>query len=423
MPIALDYFSTNALIIILVILLVASAFFSGVETAMMSINRYRLRNIAKRSTRWAKIAVRLLDNPSRLLSVILIGNNFVNVFSAAIATVLGVRYFGGAGVLISGISLTIILLIFAEVTPKTLGALYPTKLVAPGSFIVYFLSKLYAPLVFALETITNQLLRLIGIHTESAQHKDQLTTDELRTVLMESSKFIPQHHRDTLIGFLDLEEKTVSDIMTGYNDIVGVDLQAQPAHIAELLCNTDHQYLPVYYGDIEKIEGMLRVKDILLTSDDINKQTILQLTKDAYFVPEHANLLTQLERLHTLNDQIALVVDEYGKIKGLITVNDIIDDIMSGFVAQGNVALGHKTKDGSLVVSGSALLRDINKKFRLDLPTGGPKTVSGLVIEEITLIPKSNICVRIGHYQIDTLSIYDNAILRARIRVLDDDTP
>jgi Mg2+/Co2+ transporter CorB len=411
---SLDSIPVEYLFITLFVLILCSAFFSGAETALMSVNRYRIHNKAKSGILWAKVLMKMLNNPSRMLSTILIGNNFVNILASSIATVLGIRYFGDSGILISTAIITAVVLIFAEVTPKTFAALYPAKLAFVATFVIAVLEKLLYPLVFIIDKITSFLFYVVGISKRN-NADEQLSSQELRTVIMESSKFIPKQHRDTMIGFLELDEKSVEDVMTSIIDIKmsGIDLKADLEEVRKIMHSTKHAYLPVFEKDIENILGV--VETILFKKNNFSFQDVRDNIIAATYTPMDASLLAQLEVFSKNATQVTVAVDEYGKVQGILTFRDIVDDVMKSFLP--NSVIGRKSSgDGSIIVRGDALLRDINKKFDLGFPTDGPKTLSGLIIEELAVMPKNNLCLKIESYQIDTLKVCDNSISQVRIR-------
>ena len=403
---------------LLVFLLLCSAFFSSSETGMLSLNRYRLRHQAKEGHRGARRASELLAHPDRLLGTILVGNNFVNILASAIATVLAMQIWGEAGIAIATVALTIILLIFGEITPKTLAALRPEAIAYPASLPLQVLLKLFYPLVVALNAISNLLLRLFGIDP-SSRSSDSLTTEELRSVVRESGHALPESRQNMLLGVLDLETVSVNDIMIPRNEIIGIDLEQPIERIVELLQNTRHTRLPVYRQDINQIEGMVHMRQLArrLAHDQMTHELLLQVCQPAYFVPENTPLATQLLNFQKEKRRLGLVVDEYGDIQGLITLEDVLEEIvgdLSGQDQQQHADI-QPQDDGSQIIDGSASIRELNKLLGWHLPSEGPKTLNGLVTEALESIPDSPVCLKIGPYRLEILESGDNRVKSVRI--------
>lgn len=403
---------------LLAFLIVCSAFFSSSETGIISLNRYRLRHKAREGHRGAKRASALLSRPDRLLGTILIGNNFVNILASAIATVLAMQIWGEAGIAIATVALTIILLIFGEITPKTLAALRPEAIAYPASLPLQVLLKLFYPLVVALNAISNLLLRLFGIDP-SSRSSDSLTTEELRSVVRESAHALPESRQNMLLGVLDLETVSVNDIMIPRNEIIGIDLEQPIERIVELLQNTRHTRLPVYRQDINQIEGMVHMRQLArrLAHDQMTHELLLQVCQPAYFVPENTPLATQLLNFQKEKRRLGLVVDEYGDIQGLITLEDVLEEIvgdLSGQDQQQHADI-QPQEDGSQIIDGSASIRELNKLLGWHLPSEGPKTLNGLVTEALESIPDSPVCLKIGPYRLEILESGDNRVKSVRI--------
>ena len=403
---------------LLAFLIVCSAFLSSSETGIISLNRYRLRHKAREGHRGAKRASALLSRPDRLLGTILIVNNFVNILASAIATVLAMQIWGEAGIAIATVALTIILLIFGEITPKTLAALRPEAIAYPASLPLQVLLKLFYPLVVALNAISNLLLRLFGIDP-SSRSSDSLTTEELRSVVRESGHALPESRQNMLLGVLDLETVSVNDIMIPRNEIIGIDLEQPIERIVELLQNTRHTRLPVYRQDINQIEGMVHMRQLArrLAHDQMTHELLLQVCQPAYFVPENTQLATQLLNFQKEKRRLGLVVDEYGGIQGLITLEDVLEEIvgdLSGQDQQQHADI-QPQDDGSQIIDGSASIRELNKLLGWHLPSEGPKTLNGLVTEALESIPDSPVCLKIGPYRLEILESGDNRVKSVRI--------
>ncbi|WP_417582069.1 HlyC/CorC family transporter [Nitrincola sp.] len=410
--------SISSLLILLGFLIILSAFFSSSETSMMSLNRYRLRHLVKKHHRGAIRASQLLERPDRLIGLILIGNNFVNILASAIATIIAVKLWGDAGIAIATGVLTLVILIFAEVTPKTLAALHPERIAFPASFILHPLLKLFYPLVWLVGAITNNLLRAFGVKPN--QHgNDHLSTEELRTLVHEAGALLPKRNQSMLLGVLELDDVTVNDIMIPRNEVEGIDMDQTLEQILEQLSNTLHTRLPIYHGDINKVIGLLHMRKLaqLIQRGEVTKEAILQVASDPYFVPESTPLQTQLLNFQQQSRRIGIVVDEYGDVEGIVTLEDILEEIVGELSEENNDLVEdiHPQDDGSYFIDGGAYVRDINRALHWQLPTDGPKTLNGLITETLESLPDANICLVIGEYRVETLQIQDKFIQTVRL--------
>jgi len=402
---------------LLVFLLLCSAFFSSSETGMLSLNRYRLRHQAKEGHRGARRASELLAHPDRLLGTILVGNNFVNILASSIATVLAMQLWGEAGIAIATIGLTIILLIFGEITPKTLAALRPEIVAYPVSLPLKMLQKVLYPLVALLGWVSNGLLKLLGVDV-SNKGNDSLSTEELRSVVRESGADLPLNRQSMLLGILDLERVTVDDIMIPRNEVTGIDLDDDLESIIGLLRTTPHTRLPVFRNDINQIEGIVHMRQIarLLSHDQLTKESLLEACNEPYFVPENTPLSTQLLNFQKQKRRIGIVVDEYGDVRGVVTLEDILEEIVGEFSNQDVLRSPdiHPQDDGTLVIDGAAYIREVNRALEWQLPCDGPKTLNGLITEALEHIPDSGICLQIGNYRLEILQAADNRVKSVR---------
>jgi len=407
----------------LVFLLLCSAFFSSSETGMLSLNRYRLRHQAKDGHRGAKRASALLERPDRLLGTILVGNNFVNILASSIATVLAIKLWGEAGIAIATIGLTIILLIFGEITPKTLAALRPETVAYPVSLPLLLLQKVLYPLVALLNWISNGLLKLLGVDL-SNKGNDSLSTEELRSVVHESGSDMPMNRQSMLLGILDLERVTVDDIMIPRNEVAGIDLEDDLETIVTQLRTTPHTRLPVFRKDINQIEGIVHMRQIarLLSHDQLTRESLLDACNEPYFIPENTPLSTQLVNFQKQKRRIGIVVDEYGDVLGIVTLEDILEEIVGEFSNQDALRSPdiHPQDDGTLVIDGAAYLRDVNRALGWQLPCDGPKTLNGLITEALEHIPDSGICLQINQYRLEILQAADNRVKSVRAWVVED---
>ena len=415
----MDNISTEMLFGILAVLIFISAYFSGSETGLMSLNRYRLRHLEQKNHKGAKRVAKLLARPDRLIGLILIGNNLVNIAASAIATIIGLRLFGDMGVLIATIALTLVILIFAEVTPKTLAALHPEKVAFPSSILLKFLLKLLFPLVIVVNWITNGILMLIGIN---AEQRDQhgLSSEELRTVVNEAGALLSGRDKDMLVSILELENVSVEDIMIPRSELVGIDVNDDWKKIQKQLTHSYHTRVLLYRDNIDDVVGYIHVKDALklLSKNQFTKATLLRAVRELYFIPEGTPLNVQLLKFQAAKERLGLVVDEYGDIQGLVTLEDILEEIVGDFTTTMTPTPSeevHLQPDGSYLVDGSATIRDINKEMSWELPADGPKTLNGLIVEYLEDIPQNNLSVRISGYPIEIIEVSDNMIKSVRV--------
>lgn len=386
----------------------------------MSLNRYRLKLLAKNNHRAAKLTQRLLARPDMLIGLILIGNNFVNILAASIATIICVRIWGDIGIAISTGALTIIILVFAEITPKTLAALHPERIAFPASFILTPLYRVFYPLVWLVISLTNGLLRLFGINTNELRD-DRLNSDELKIIVNDSGALIPKSHQEMLLSILDLEQITVEDIMIPKAEITGIDIELNLDQIIKQLKSANHTRVPIYKGDIDKVLGFLHARQMVrlltLPEEDLTVEAILDNMTVANFVPEGTPLNTQLLNFKENKSRINLVVDEYGDIQGLVTLEDILEEIVGEFTT--DFAATSKDiqieKNGSIIIDGSATIRDINRSLSWELPVEGPKTLNGIIIEYMESIPQPGTGMRICGYPMEVLQLQSNIIKSVRI--------
>ena len=406
----------------ILVLTALSAYFSGSETAMMAINRYRLRHLVKQKHRGARKVNRLLRRPDRLLGVILIGNNLANFTAASLATVIGLRLFGNSGIVLAPIVLTVFFLIFAEVAPKTIAAKIPERIAFPSAYILEPLLKLMYPGVLFINAIANALVKPFLPREHSADGEDNLSVEELRTVVNEGVG-IPGQGQNMLLSVLDLEKVSVNDIMVPRSEIVGIDIDDDMNEILILMGNSQHTRLPIYKDNVNNVLGILHLRRVARhlqkkeRENEISKADLMLLTDEPYYVPEATPLHTQLVNFQKEKERIALVVDEYGEVQGIVTLDDILEEIVGEFTTDfaSNIPEIHPQDDGSYYIDGMALLRDINRALGWDLATQGPKTLNGFVLEHLETIPESNLCLRVDDYLIETLQIKENVIKNLKI--------
>ena len=405
---------------LLIVLLFLSAFFSSTETALMRLNRYRLRHRARSGLRSARLTESLLQHPDRLIGLILLGNNAVNIAAAAIVTVISIRIGGEAAIFAGMLILAFVILIFAEVAPKTVAARNPSKLALPAALIYYPLMKLAYPLVWLINLLANGLLRLFGVATDR-DSGHALSTAELRTVVTEASALIPARHQRMLLSILDLEDVTVDDVMVPRQEIVGIDLDESWEGNLALIRDSVYSRLPVYRDDIDEIAGILRIRDIHrdLAQGTLTKSVLTEMTREPYYVPEGTPLNTQLANFQRLKHRVALVVDEYGDVQGLVTTEDIVREIVGEFGTDpGPVGPEiHRESDGTFVVDASSNIRQLNRLMNWNLPTDGPKTLNGLIVERLETIPESGTGLTVDRYPIEILDTTEHAIKKVRVSV------
>ena len=411
--------SLGALFGILALLVVLSAFFSGSETALMRLNRYRLLHHIKNNKLGAELAYKLLQRPDRLIGLILLGNNFINIFASSIATIIALRLYGEAGIAIAAGLLTFIILIFSEVAPKTWAALHPERLAFPAALIYTPLLKILYPIVWIINSLSSMLLKLFGIDINE-QKIDAMQTDELRTVVTEAGVLIPRQHKDMLLGILDLEHSTVEDIMIPANETSGIDLSDDIEEIRKQLLNSSYSNLPVFDENIEKIQGVIRIKNTssVLINKDLGISTLIELMSEPYFIPNNTSLYTQLINFQKNKLSFAIVVNEYGVILGIITLQDVLEEVIGEFTTDPSDSSPdiQKKEDGSLLISANITIRELNRSLNWSLPTSGPKTLNGLIMEYLEAIPEPGTSLKLYDHPIEIIQMESNAIKLIKIK-------
>lgn len=402
---------------ILGLTLLLSAFFSSAETGIMTVNRYRLKHRARLGDRSAQRILDLLAQPDRLLGVLLIGNCLVNTIAASVATLIGMALGGDPGIAIATGLLTFILLIFGEVGPKTFAASHPEKIAHPAAFLLRGLLVAISPLVSLVNSTANFIFRLDRVIT---QGKDALSSEELRSIVHESSHTLPKQRKGMLLGVLDLENIAVEDIMIPRNEVVGINIDEELEDIVRQLRSIQHTRLPVFKGELNQCIGVLHVRNAtrFLQSDQLTKAEILQYVREPYYVPEGTSLTAQLLNFQKQKRRFGLVVDEYGDVQGAVTLEDILEEIVGDFTTSrsDNSKDMTRQKDGSVLVDGSATIREINRRLHWDLPTDGPRTLNGLILEHLEAIPEAALSMQIGRYQLEIMRTQDNTVKTALVR-------
>ncbi|MCI5107427.1 MAG: HlyC/CorC family transporter [Pseudomonadales bacterium] len=401
-------------------LIIASAYFSSSETGMMSLNRYRLKHLQREKHAGATRASKLLEKPDKLIGVILIGNNFVNFLAASIATSIAIQLLGDPAPLATAVVLTLIVLIFAEVTPKTIAALYPERIAYPSSLLLTLLLKILYPVVWVVNFVSNGLVRLLGFTLNAGDSQQQLTQEELRTVVYESGERIPRRRHGMLLNILDLEKATVNDILVPRNEILGIDIEEDLGTLLDQIAGSQHTRMPVYRGDIDNIVGILHLRSVgkLLKVENLNKALLVQESNEPYFIPESTPLHTQLFNFQTRKLRMAVVVDEYGAVKGIVTLEDILEEIVGEFTTDLAASSKdiHAQVDGSFLIDGATSIREINRTLGWDLDGGNAKTINGLLMEILQSIPDSSVGVKLDGYYAEIVQTKDNVIRTVRMR-------
>lgn len=418
----MDDISTETLILALIVFLVISAFFSVAETSMMALNRYRLKHMVKTGHRGARLTAQLLARTDRLLGVVLLGNNLINAAAAALVTYLTFRFFGESEWTLSAATLvvTFAILVFSEITPKVIGATYAERIAFPASYILTPLLKLVYPVVWFVNLFVTGLLRLLRLKSSIDPHAQKLTLEELRTLVLEGGNFLPQKHQNMLLNLVDLESIAVDDIMVPRSQIEAIDLDTPPEELRRQIATSNHTRIPVYQGSIDEVVGILHVRKFLnmAESDDFSAERLRQILREPYFIPLGTPLLTQLQHFQEQQDRIGLVVDEYGELMGLTTLEDILEEIIGEFTTQSPLSTTgsfRRQPDGSIIVEGGTLLRDLNRKLGTRFPLGGPKTLNGLILEHFEDIPEVGTSMKLAGQPLEVVQIQDRVVKSVRL--------
>lgn len=402
-------------------MIVVSAFFASTETALMSVNRYRLRHKAQAGHRSAKLAEKLLAQPDRLIGIILLGNTFANFAAASLVGTIGYRMYGEPGFAVATLAASIVMFILGDLAPKTFGALHPERLALPAAWIYVVLDRLLYPVIWCANLASNSILRVFGV---SAKHaiSHSLSSDELRTVVVEASSVIPHRHHRMLVSILDLEKITVEDIMVPRNDIAAINASDDWDDILKQLRSSPHTRLPVYEETLDNMIGVLHLKMVAqaLAHRELDKERLIELARarEPFFVPAGTSLNTQLQNFQRDRRRMALVVNEYGDVQGLITLEDLLEEIVGEFTTDPATLHRdiHREGDGSYVVNGSISVRMLNRTLGWSLPTDGPRTLNGLIFEYLETIPEPGVSLRLGNYAVEILQTGDNVVKMARLR-------
>lgn len=391
---------------------------------MMALNRYRLKHQVKSGHKGAKLAQKLLETPDRLLGVILLGNNFVNIFASSIATIIAMKLIGEAGIAIAAGLLTMVVLVFAEVAPKTLAALYPEKIAYPAAYVLTPLLKLLSPIVWLVNFFANGFLRLFKINIKNADDAHALSHEELQTLIYEATSQLPEQYRSMLSSVLELENVTVEDVMIPKQDMYAVDVDQPIEHILKAIQKSPYTRVPIYRGSLdEDLIGILNLRRALptLMRSEVTLKDIIKITRPAYFVPETTSLNVQLAKFNSHKRRMALIVDEYGDLQGLLTMEDLLEEIVGKLSTDSKAKPVEETialhEDGSMTIDASEFIRDLNKGYKLSLPTDGPKTLNGLIQEVLEELPSPGTCIKIDNYVLEVMETSTNAIETVNLSV------
>jgi Mg2+/Co2+ transporter CorB len=417
----LDDLSINTLLGILLLLLVLGAWFSAAETSMMAINRYRLNHLARKGNRSAKLTGRLLSKIDKLLGSILFGNTLLNVAAAAVTNILVLRLFGASelALLMGTLIITFVLLVFSEIMPKIIAASYPERIALPSSYLLAPLIKLFHPVVSVATALVKGVLWLLRIKIQTDQSKQKMTLEELRGLVLDAEHFLPRKHQKMLLNLVDLERITVNDVMIPRNQIEALDIDAEPAELRRQIITCHHTLLPVYAERASNVIGILHVKRVLplLQDETLDVMQLRDILHAPYFIPSDTPLLKQLQQFQERQARMGLVVDEYGELLGLVTLENILEEIVGDFTTQSPAQTGKYLRhdDGSLLLEGSSSLRELNRKLGLHLPLGEAKTLNGLILEHLQDIPEAGTSLKVGDYPIEIIQIQDRAVKVARL--------
>ncbi|MDP1634707.1 MAG: CNNM domain-containing protein [Gallionellaceae bacterium] len=417
----MDDISLGTLFIILIVLLLCSAFFSGSETGMMAINRSRLNTLARKGNRSARMTLGLLGKVDKLLGSILLGNTLLNVAAAAVTNIIILRLFGqdDLAILLGTLILTFALVVFSEIMPKIIAASYPERVAMPASYVLTPLITLFHPVVSVATSLVKGLLWLLRIRIQTDQSKQKMTLEELRGLVLDAEHFLPRKHQKMLLNLVDLERITVNDVMIPRNQIEALDIDAAPEELRQQIITCHHTLLPVYTESPGNIIGVLHIKRVLplLNEESLDGTQLREILHDPYFIPSDTPLLKQLQQFQERQTRLGLVVDEYGELLGLVTLENILEEIVGDFTTQSPSHTGKflRHDDGSLLLEGSSSLRDLNRKLGLHLPLGEAKTLNGLILEHLGDIPEAGTSLKIGDYPIEVIQTQDRAVKVARL--------
>ena len=418
----MDDFSLSTLLVSLVTILVCSGFFSAAETSMMALNRHRLNHMVRKGNNSAKLTAKLLSQTDKLLGSILFGNTLLNVAAATLTEIIVLRLFGhdnSSALLIGSLTIAFVILVFSEIMPKVIAASHAERVALPSSFLLAFLIKLFYPVVFIATTLVSGMLWMLRIKVQTDRSKHKMNLEELRSLVLDAENFLPRKHQKMLLNLVDLERITVNDVMIPRNQIEALDISSEPTELCRQIITCHHTLLPVYAETPSNVIGILHIKRVLplLQEETLDVAQLRETLNDAYFIPSDTPLLKQLQQFQERHTRLGLVVDEYGELLGLVTLENILEEIVGDFTTQSPAQTGkyQRHEDGSLLLEGSSSLRDLNRKLGLHLPLGESKTLNGLILEHLHDIPEAGTSLKIGNYPIEIIQTQDRAVKVARI--------
>ncbi|MDE2118550.1 MAG: HlyC/CorC family transporter [Betaproteobacteria bacterium] len=418
----MDEFSLGMLFFALVVILVCSGFFSSSETSMMALNRHRLNHLVRKGNKSARLTAKLLAQTDKLLGSILFGNTLLNVAAATLTEIIVLRLFGhdnSTALVVGSLVITFTILVFSEIMPKVIAASYPERVALPSSYVLSFLIKLFHPVVSVATAIVRRFLWLLRIKVQTDQSRYRMSMEELRMLVLESEQFLPRKHQKMLLNLVDIGRIAVNDVMVPRNQIEALDLSAEPAVLREQLATCHHTLLPVYERTLDNIVGILHVRRTLalVQREDFDRDELRELLHEPYFIPSDTALLSQLQHFQERQIRLGLVVDEYGELLGLVTLENILEEIVGDFTTLSPAQTGKflRQEDGSLLVEGSAPLRDLNRKLGMHFPLDGAKTLNGLILEHLQDIPEAGTSLKIADYPIEIIQTQDRVVKVVKI--------
>lgn len=417
----MDDISLGMLVITLVVIMICSAFFSASETSMMALNRLRLNHLVRKGNKSAKLTAKLLTHTDRLLGSMLFGNTLLNAAAASLTGIIILRVFGRNDWYLLGgtVAISFALLVFSEIMPKVIAASHPERVALPSSYLLSPLNKLFYPVVSIATAIVRGFLWLMRIKVQADQSKQKVSLEEVRMLVLEAEHFLPRKHQKMLLNLVDIERIAVNDVMIPRNQIEALDLNAPAAILREQLATCHHTLLPVYEGELDNIIGILHVRRVLalLQHEEFSTDDLREVLQDAYFIPSDTSLLSQLQHFQERHLRLGLIVDEYGELLGLVTLENIMEEIVGDFTTQSPASTGKfmRQQDGSMFVEGGTLLRDLNRKMGMHFPLKGAKTLNGLILDHLQDIPEAGTSVKISGYPIEIIQTQDRVVKVARI--------
>lgn len=417
----MDDISLGALFVALVVILICSGFFSASETSMMALNRLRLNHLVRKGNKSAKLTAKLLSHTDQLLGSILFGNTLLNAAAASLTGVIILRLFGANDLLLLAgtVGISVVLLVFSEILPKVIAASHPERVALPSSYLLSPLNKLFYPVVFFATAIVRGFLWLLRIKVQADQSKQKVSLEEVRMLVLEAEHFLPRKHQKMLLNLVDIERIAVNDVMIPRNQIEALDINTTMEVLREQLATCHHTILPVYENELDNIIGTLHVRRVLalLQREEFSVADLREVLQDAYFIPSDTSLLSQLQHFQERHLRLGLIVDEYGELLGLVTLENIMEEIVGDFTTQSPSRTGKfmRQLDGSMFVEGGTLLRDLNRKMGMHFPLDGAKTLNGLILEQLQDIPEAGTSLKICGYPIEIIQTQDRVVKVARI--------